>query len=257
MFEGKTVLVTGATSGIGYATTKAFYEAGAKVIACGRNYEKLARLANDLAKQENNKLLTLEFDISDYKSVQSKLNSRPEAFAQVDILVNNAGLALGLEPIQESNVEDWETMIDTNIKGLLYVTRTILPEMVKRNQGHVFNIGSISGHQVYSGGVVYCATKFAVKALSRGIKMDVHGTPIRVSEIDPGMLKSNFSNVRFSDNQQRADSVYEGVQPLVGEDIARAILFCASAPPHVNIAEMLILPVAQTATHMLHRESKP
>ena len=248
------VLITGASSGIGRATAELFAKEGAKLLLVARNRERLDALAQTLHAQYGTESHLVCLDVRDRFSVEAALNELPEAWKKIDVLVNNAGLALALDKLQDGNVDHWEQMIDTNIKGLLYITRFVLQQMLSRHKGHVINIGSISAWQVYSGGVVYCATKFAVRALTEGIKMDVHGTPIRTTCINPGMVESEFSLVRFSRDKERADSVYKGITPLKPEDIADAIVYAATRPPHVDVREILMLPTNQTASHLCHRE---
>lgn len=247
------VLITGASSGIGRATAEQFAKEGAKLLLLSRSRDKLEALAQELKQQFATESHCVSVDVQDREAVEAAMAKLPEEWRAIDVLVNNAGLALGLESVQEGRVDHWEQMIDTNIKGLLYVTRFVLQQMVKRKKGHVINIGSISAWQVYAGGVVYCATKFAVRALTDGIKMDVHGTPIRTTCIDPGMVETEFSKVRFEGDSDRAKSVYEGTTPLRGEDIAEAILYAATRPAHVDVREILIYPTDQTAAHMCYR----
>ncbi|MCH9644889.1 MAG: SDR family NAD(P)-dependent oxidoreductase [Gammaproteobacteria bacterium] len=247
----KTVLITGASNGIGRACVEMFAAAGARIILCARNKERLEQLQQQL---ENTETYLMVLDISDKEAVAKAFAALPDHWCDIDILINNAGLALGLDKVQDVRLEDLDTMIDVNVKGLLYVTQYVMQNMLKRNHGHIVNLGSISGYQVYSGGSVYCATKFAVRALSDGIKMDVHGSKIRVTEIDPGLVKTNFSNVRFAGDTKRAEAVYESASPLMAEDIADAVLYCVTRPEHVDVRVMHIYPTAQTAAHLFHRE---
>ena len=233
-------LITGATSGIGEACARRFLKAGYRVIATGRNAEKL----NSLKEEFGNDVLPLVFDVRDHEAAVESVASLPEEWQRIDILVNNAGLALGLEPEYEGDFTDWSTMIDTNIKGLLTMTRAIVPGMVERNSGHIINIGSVAGDAAYAGGNVYCATKAAVKAITDGLRIDVAHTALRVTLLKPGLVETHFSNVRFHGDDDRADNVYKGIEPLTGDDIADTALYAAQAPAHVQIAEMLIL-----ATH--------
>ncbi len=239
----KTVLVTGATSGIGEACARRFAKEGYRVIIAGRNRNKVTDLGRRLS-QEGAEVLGLEFDVRDSNAALKAFNSMPAEWRNVDILVNNAGLALSLDKEYDLPIEEMETMIDTNIKGLFYMTKLIVPGMVKRNQGHVINIGSLAGDSAYPGGSVYCATKAAVKALSDGLRMDVAHTKVRVTNVKPGLVETNFSNIRFHGDKQKADNVYAGITPLTGEDIADIVFYTASAPEHVQIAEVLV-----TATH--------
>ena len=233
-------MITGATSGIGEACARRFLKAGYKVIATGRNADRL----ESLKKEFGDDLLTLTFDVRDRKAAENAVASLPEEWKEIDVLVNNAGLALGLDPEYLGDYEDWDTMIDTNIKGLLTMTRIIVPGMVERDRGQIINIGSVAGDAAYANGNVYCATKAAVKAITDGLRIDVAHTKLRVTLLKPGLVETNFSNVRFHGDNERADNVYKGITPLTGDDIADAALYAASAPAHVQIAEMLIL-----ATH--------
>jgi 3-hydroxy acid dehydrogenase / malonic semialdehyde reductase len=247
--ENKVILITGASSGIGSACARLFAEQKAKLILTARRGDRLQLLAEELASKTD--VQTLIMDVRDRSSVQL-LTELPE-WQNIDILINNAGLSRGLDKLHEGSIEDWEEMIDTNIKGLLYVSRLVIPEMVKRGQGHIVNIGSIAGHQTYPNGNVYCGTKAAVRAISEGMKQDLLGTPIRVTSIDPGMVETEFSVVRFHGNSDRADKVYEGLTPLTPEDIADVILFTITRPPHVNISEMLLVPTDQATATMVYR----
>jgi len=245
---GKTVLVTGASAGIGAACGRAFAAAGARVIAAARRKERLTELGEELAGAA---VLCSVLDVRDRAAVEGWQASLAPEWAAIDILVNNAGLARGLAPVQEGMFDDWDEMIDTNLKGLLNVTRTVLPGMVERGSGHVINIGSIAGHEVYPSGNVYCATKHAVAALTRAMGIDLLGSGVRVSSVDPGMVATEFSEVRFRGDRERAASVYRGFEPLHAEDVAQAVLFCASRPAHVNVREMVLMPSAQaTAVHV-------
>jgi 3-hydroxy acid dehydrogenase / malonic semialdehyde reductase len=246
------VLITGASSGIGAACAQAFAETGAKLILAARRFDRLQRLAEDLAKSGCQTHL-LQLDVSDRAQVESTLAALPEDWAAIDILVNNAGLSRGLDKLHEGKVEDWEEMIDTNVKGLLYMTRSLVPGMVRRGRGHVINIGSLAGHQTYPNGNVYCATKAAVRVISEGLKMDLLGTPVRVSSVDPGMVETEFSQVRFHGDSDRAQKVYQGTTPLTPEDIAEIVLFCATRPAHVNLSEVFVLPTAQGSATLVHR----
>jgi 3-hydroxy acid dehydrogenase/malonic semialdehyde reductase len=253
--KDKRVLITGASSGIGAACAEIFAEHGAKLLLCARNEKNLQSIQRELIEKYSASVEIIVLDVSDFKAVENALGNLSEEWRNIDILVNNAGLALGLEKIHEANPDDWERMIDTNIKGLLYVSRHILKHMVKRNSGHVINIGSISSHNVYSGGVVYCATKHAENAISQGMKMDVHGTKIRVSTVDPGMVNTNFLLTRFSGDQEKASEVYKGMTPLSAEDVADAVFYCATRKPHVNILELIIYPTDQSALHLTARHT--
>lgn len=255
--KNKIVFITGASSGIGKACAQSFAEAGAHVLLCARRLSVVQALAQKLKETYGVETHAFQLDVRDYAMVKAQLSALPARWKTMDILLNNAGLAAGLETIQEANVQDWEDMIDTNVKGLLYVTREILPDMVHRNAGHIINIGSISGHRVYSKGVVYCVTKHAVKVLSDGLRMDLFGTNIRVSSVDPGAVETNFSLVRFKGDAKRASDVYAGYDALKASDIADAVLYCATRPLHVNVSDMIVMPTAQADVTMITRSSTP
>jgi 3-hydroxy acid dehydrogenase / malonic semialdehyde reductase len=252
--NGQIALVTGASSGIGAACARAFAAAGCHLILAARRSERVHALATGLHNEFGIETLALTLDVTRYAQVCSVLGSLPERWAPVDILLNNAGLSRGLNKLQDGDIQDWEEMIDTNLKGLLYVTRTILPGMIERGHGHVINIGSIAGHDVYPAGNVYNATKFGVYALTRGLRMDVLGTGIRVSSVDPGMVNTEFSLVRFHGDEARAAKVYEGFQPLTAEDVAEAVVFCATRPPHVDVQDLVLMPADQASAGMVHRK---
>lgn len=252
--DKKTVLITGATSGIGEACARKFAQGGYRVIVTGRNEEKLKSLEEQL-KEWGTETLTLCFDVRDREAATLAINSMPHEWQQIDVLVNNAGLALGLEPEYEGDFNDWDTMVDTNIKGLLTMTRLIVPDMVKRNQGHVINIGSVAGEAAYAGGNVYCATKGAVKLISDGLRIDVAQTAVRVTTVKPGLVQTHFSNTRFHGDDERADNVYKGIEPLTGDDIADVVFYAASAPAHVQIAEVLVLATHQASGSVIYREN--
>ena len=249
----KIVFITGATSGIGLACAKKFAENGDKLILTGRNESRLAEIRKELM-QKGTEVLTLAFDVRDHEQAARFMDDLPAEWKNIDVLVNNAGLALGLEPEYEGNPDDWETMIDTNIKGLLTMTRLIVPGMVERNSGHVINVGSVAGDAAYAGGNVYCATKAAVKALSDGLRIDVAHTAIRVTNLKPGLVETNFSNIRFHGDSERAANVYKGVKPLTGDDIADVAVYAANAPAHVQIAEVLILATHQASGSVISRK---
>lgn len=253
MLKGKIVLITGASSGIGAATAKLFAQQGAKLLLCARRIEQLNEIAAQIQTETGTSIHTFQLDVREQQAVAKALQNLPDAWRQVDILINNAGLAAGLDSLQEGKISDWDAMLDTNVKGLLYVTREILPQMVQRNSGHVINIGSIAGHYVYPKGAVYCASKYAVKALTEGLRMDLFGTQVRVTTIDPGAVATNFSQVRFKGDAERAAKVYEGMTPLSPEDIANTIHYCAALPPHVNICEVMMTPTAQASATMIAR----
>lgn len=246
----KVVLITGATSGIGRATARAFAKEGNRVIITGRREERLEALKAELEEEFGAKVCVVSFDVRDEQACNNLLSLLPEEFAEIDILVNNAGLASGLEHINEGASDDWNAMIDTNVKGLLYITRVVSNQMIARGKGgHIVNLGSTAGTQVYENGNVYCATKHAVHAISHGMRIDLLRHRIRVTEIRPGMVETEFSVVRFHGDKQRADGVYKGLKPLVGEDIAAAIVWATSQPEHVNIGEIVLTPTAQADSY--------
>lgn len=249
----KIVLITGATSGIGLGCARKFAENGDKVILTGRNEQRLAEIRQEL-EAKGREVLTLAFDVRDSQQAQQCINNLPEEWQEIDVLVNNAGLALGLEPEYEGDLDDWSTMIDTNIKGLLTMTRLVVPGMVERNRGHIINIGSVAGDAAYAGGNVYCATKAAVKALSDGLRIDVANTAIRVTNLKPGLVETNFSNIRFKGDEERAAKLYKGITPLTGNDIADVAVYAANAPEHVQIAEVLILATHQASGSVIVRK---
>ncbi|MBQ3877768.1 MAG: SDR family NAD(P)-dependent oxidoreductase [Prevotella sp.] len=249
----KTVLITGATSGIGLGCARKFAANGDRLILTGRNEEKLEQIRQELTAQ-GTEVLALAFDVRNREAATAAIEGLPDEWASVDVLVNNAGLALGLEPAYEGCVDDWETMIDTNIKGLLLMTRLVVPKMVARNSGHIINIGSVAGDAAYAGGNVYCATKAAVKAITDGLRIDVAHTALRVTNLKPGLVETNFSNVRFHGDEGRAATVYKGIKPLTGDDIADVAVYAANAPEHVQIAEVLILATHQASGSVIIRK---
>jgi 3-hydroxy acid dehydrogenase / malonic semialdehyde reductase len=251
--QDQIVLITGASSGIGEACAKLFASAGVKLILAARRKERLEQLAAKLSQEYSSQIHLLQMDVRDRIAVKSALQSLPEPWSNIDILINNAGLSRGLDKLQEGDFQDWEEMIDTNIKGLLYLTRYIVPGMVSRGRGHVVNIGSIAGHQTYPGGNVYCASKAAVRAISEGLKQDLLGTPVRVSSVDPGLVETEFSQVRFHGDSDRAKKVYQGLTPLTPNDVADVVFFCVTRPPHVNISEVLLVPTDQATATLVHR----
>jgi len=252
--KDKIVFVTGASSGIGRSCVRGFAGLGARILMCARRADRLEALAAELDRDFHVPVHAFPLDVRNREAVARTVEGLPEAWRTVEVLVNNAGLSRGLDKLQEGLVDDWEEMIDTNIKGLLYVSRAVLPGMVRRSSGHVINIGSIAGFEVYPGGNVYCATKFAVRALSRALRMDLLGTPIRVSDVAPGLVETEFSVVRFHGDAGRADKVYQGLRPLSPDDIADAAVWCATRPPHVNISEMIVMPTAQASAAMVARK---
>lgn len=247
----KTVLITGATSGIGRATARAFAKHSFKIILCGRREDRLAELQDELSQRT--KVVTLLFDVRSKKDVFASISSLPEAFASIDILINNAGNAHGLDPIQNGDLEDWDAMVDINVKGLMYVSRAVIPGMIDRRSGHIINIGSTAAKEVYPNGNVYCATKHAVDALSQGMRMDLNPYGIRVGAIHPGMVETEFSEVRFKGDADRAANVYKGFTPLRAEDIADIIVFTVTRPAHVNIADLMVMPTAQASSTIVNR----
>ncbi len=250
MLVDATVVVTGASSGIGRACAEAFAAAGARLVLCARREERLRDLADRLPTEVH----PVAVDVRDRAAVDAAFASLPPAWRDVDVLVNNAGLAVGLAPLQDGNPADWDVTIDTNVKGLLYVTRAVVPAMVARGAGHVVNIGSIAGREAYPGGAVYCATKAAVDRITRALRMDLLGTGVRVSTVDPGLVETEFSVVRFSGDRERADAVYEGMTPLTPDDVAEAVVWVADRPPHVQVAEVVLLPTDQaSATRVARR----
>lgn len=251
--EGKTALVTGATSGIGESVAQQFAELGVNLIITGRREERLEKLAVDLKDKHGVEVTIGAFDITDRSACEyfvDQIKSTP-----VDILVNNAGGAHGVDPVYSGSFDDWDTMIDTNVKGLLTMTRLLSPGMKERNSGHIINIGSIAGHESYPGGVVYCAAKHAVTAITKSTKMDLHGTNVRVSQVSPGLVETEFSMVRFKGDEEKADKVYEGMTPLTADDIAEIVVFIANRPEHVNLLDTIVFPTAQSAATMVSRTS--
>lgn len=253
MMEKKVAFITGATSGIGEACARKFAAGGYRLILTGRRATLLDALRVQLT-QEGAEVLTLCFDVRDREAARRAIESLTEPWCNIDVLINNAGLALGLEPEYEGSFDDWDTMIDTNIKGLLTMTRFIVPTMVQRNRGLIINIGSVAGDAAYAGGNVYCATKAAVKLITDGLRIDLVNTAVRVTNIKPGLVQTQFSNVRFHGDDQRADTVYQGIQPLTGSDIADVAFYAASAPEHVQIAEVLVLATHQGSGSVISRD---
>lgn len=253
--QGKIVLVTGASAGIGAATAMEFARHGAKLLLCARRMEKLQAMEAPLRAAGAADVLNLALDVRDREAVQTVLANLPEAWRAIDVLVNNAGLSRGLTKLYQDDIENWEEMIDTNVKGLLYVTRAILPGMVERNHGHVINLGSIAGHMAYANGGVYCATKAAERFITDGLRIDVNGTAVRVTSVDPGMVETEFSKVRFRGDEERAAKTYQNVDPLGPEDVADAIVWAATRPQHVNIQTVVLTPVAQANAFVLTRKS--
>ena len=241
----KTVLITGASSGIGAGCARKFASEGARLILNARSTDKLVTLAEELKEMFGTECYVMPFDVCDRKKAAEALDSLPNEWKSIDILINNAGLAIGVDKEHEGNLDEWDQVIDTNIKAMLSMTRLVVPGMVERGRGHIINIGSIAGDAAYPGGSVYCATKAAVKALSDGLRIDLVDTPLRVTNIKPGLVETNFSVVRFRGDQDRADNVYKGIKPLTGDDIAEVAYFAASAPEHMQVAEILVMPTYQ------------
>ena len=247
----KIALVTGSTSGIGKATAQILAKNNYKIILCGRREDRLLELKNELSAYTE--VHTLSFDVRDKKAVFDSINSLPEDFSKIDVLINNAGNAHGLDPIQNGNLDDWDAMIDINIKGLLYVSKAVIPRMIELKSGHIINIGSIAGKEVYPNGNVYCASKHAVDALNQAMRMDLNPYGIRVGAIHPGAVETEFSEVRFKGDSEKAANVYKGFEPLRAEDIADIIHFVVSRPYHVNIADLLVLPTAQASATIINK----
>lgn len=251
--EEKWAIITGATSGIGEATAEIFAESGCNLILTGRREKRLQEISTELTSDFDIQAEIASFDIRDREACKKFVSDLSQT---IDILVNNAGLALGLDAVYNANFDDWDTMIDTNIKGLVTMTRLISPQMKERNSGHIINIGSIAGHESYPKGSVYCATKHAVKAFTEATKKDLHGTSVRVSMVSPGLVETEFSEVRFKGDKQQAAEVYEDITPLVADDVAEVIHFVANRPPHVNIMDTVVFPVSQSSSMMVHRDNE-
>jgi len=251
--RGQRVFITGASSGIGLATAKEFAKQGASLLLCARRLDKLKALEPELKQLGAEAVFSFDLDVRLRDDVEGTLASLPEPWRKIDILINNAGLSRGLKKLYQDDVEDWEEMIDTNIKGLLYVTRAVVPGMVERAHGHVINLGSIAGHITYPNGGVYCATKAAERAITEGLRLDLNGTPIRVTSIDPGMVETEFSAVRFRGDTERAAKTYENIQPLTADDIADSILWAATRPAHMQIQTMVLTTVAQANPFVITR----
>ena len=249
----KIVFITGASSGIGAGCARKFASQGASLILNARNEEKLSALKEELEQQYGARVCLLPFDVRDRKTAAEALDSLPDEWKAIDILINNAGLVIGVDKEHEGNLDEWDIVIDTNIKSLLAMTRLVVPGMVARGRGHIINIGSIAGDAAYAGGSVYCATKAAVKALSDGLRIDLVDTPLRVTNIKPGLVETNFSVVRFRGDKDKADNVYKGIRPLTGDDIAETVYFAASVPEYMQIAEMLVMPTYQATGTIVSR----
>ena len=249
--KGKNIMITGASSGIGWAVAEALAARGARLILCGRRENRLKKLQAQLDAPSH----LLVFDVGDKRAVFEKIESLTKPFEKIDILINNAGNAHGLNPGHKANLEDWDAMIDSNVKGLMYVTKAVLPSMISRKTGHIINLGSIAGKEVYPNGSVYCSSKFAVDAFTQGLRLDLNSLGIKVSAIHPGMVDTEFSEVRFKGNKDKASQVYKGLTPLHAKDVADVILYMVQAREHVNVADVILLPKAQANTYISHRKS--
>lgn len=249
--QNKIALITGSTSGIGRATANLFAQNGIKIILCGRRKDRLEKLSDELS--ELTQVYTLNFDVRNKEAVFSAINSLPKEFSKIDILINNAGNAHGMDTIDEGNIDDWDAMLDINVKGLLYVTKAILPKMIEQKSGHIINIGSTAGKEVYPKGNVYCASKHAVDALNQGMRIDLNGKGIKVGAINPGLVETEFSEVRFKGDSERAEKVYQGFTPLKPEDIADVIWFAVTRPPHVNIADLTVMCLDQASSTIVNK----
>ena len=250
--KNKIALITGATSGIGKATAKIFAKNGIDLILCGRRQDRLDELEKEL--NQFSKVQTLNFDVRDKEDVFSKINSLPVAFSEIDILLNNAGNAHGLDPFQDGDISDWEAMIDINVKGLLYVSKAVLPKMLVRESGHIINIGSTAGKEVYPKGNVYCASKYAVDAINQGMRIDLNGKGIKVGAINPGMVETEFSEIRFKGDKEKASKVYQGFTPLQPKDIAEIIWFTVTRPSHVNITDLTVMALDQASSTVVNKK---
>jgi 3-hydroxy acid dehydrogenase/malonic semialdehyde reductase len=253
MLIKRIALITGATSGIGEATARTLASNDFKLILCGRRKDRLQKLASEL--QQYTEVTTLSFEVRNQKEVANSIDSLPDAWRTIDVLINNAGNAHGLDPIQTGSIDDWDAMLDINVKGLLYVTKAVLPVMTSRNSGHIINIGSIAGKEIYANGNVYCASKFAVDALTKGMRIDLNAHSIKVTAIHPGLVETEFSIVRFKGDEERSKNVYKGFDPLMGKDIADLILFVLTRPAHVVIADLVVLPTAQASATVVKKNS--
>jgi NADP-dependent 3-hydroxy acid dehydrogenase YdfG len=254
--KNQNALVTGASSGIGKACAEQLAALGVNLVITARRFDRLKEIANRLIEIHGVRVLPIELDIQRYDQVVKLVNQVNDEKFDIDILVNNAGLALSTDKIQEARVENWDIMINTNVKGLLYMTRAVLPQMIERNSGHIINIGSVAGHDCYPSGNVYCATKHAVRAISKSLRIDLFGTAIRVSEIDPGAVETEFSEIRWND-KARAKAFYQEFQPLIAEDIADTVIYCATRPTHVNVSEIVVYPQAQSSVAQICRNNDP
>ncbi|MBS3943880.1 MAG: SDR family NAD(P)-dependent oxidoreductase [Melioribacter sp.] len=252
--NGKKVLITGVTSGIGKSCVYALAKEGADLLISARRKNLVDEITNDIKKKYNVNVYSFQLDVTKKKEVDDAVKSLPDEWKKIDILINNAGMGRGMNKLYEDNPDGWEEMIDTNIKGLLYVTNAIIHQMVERKEGHIINIGSIAGHEAYPRGAVYCASKHAVAAITKSLRMDVMDKNIRISTIDPGLVQTGFSKVRFYGDEEKADAVYKGYTPLSPDDIADAVVYVATRPKHVNIAQMIVFPTAQASSTLVHKE---
>ncbi len=255
LIRNQTAFISGASSGIGEACAKQLAILGVNLIITARRMDRLKVLANELSSQYGIQCTPIQLDVQSNEQVEAVFKKLEMDKIEIDILINNAGLALSTEKIQEGKVSNWDTMIDTNVKGLLYLTRAALPSMIKKNHGHIINIGSVAGHGCYTSGNVYCATKHAVRAISKSLRMDLFGTAIRVSEIDPGAVETEFSEIRFND-KDKAKKLYQGFSPLLADDIADAVIYCTTRPLHVNVAELVVFPQAQSSLTEIYRQGE-
>jgi len=255
--KGKIVFITGASSGIGAATALAFAAQGARLLLAARRAEKLAQVASQALESGSPAVHSFQLDVRNYRAVQDAIDALPTEWAEIDILVNNAGLSRGLDKLYCGKIEDWDEMIDTNVKGVLYVSRAVVPGMVARGRGHIINLGSTAGEITYPNGAVYCATKAAERAINDGLREDLLGTPVRVTTVDPGMVETDFSLVRFHGDEDRAAKVYKGLTPLTPEDVADAIVWATDRPAHVNIARVSLTSIHQANSLLFHREPQP
>jgi 3-hydroxy acid dehydrogenase / malonic semialdehyde reductase len=255
LLAGKLAVITGASSGIGAACAESFARAGARLLLAARRNDRLQEMVSDLRSAGAEDVHTLALDVRDKKQVQTVVDGLPSSWREINILINNAGLSRGLEKVYEGKIDDWEEMIDTNVKGLLYVTRAVVPGMVQRGAGHIVNLGSTAGHMTYPSGAVYCATKAAENRITEGLREDLLGTPVRVTTVDPGMVETEFSKVRFHGDEGRAAKVYQGLTPLQPEDVADAVLWAVTRPAHVNIAQVLLTSVDQANSLLFNRRT--
>lgn len=253
LIKNRTVFITGASSGIGKACAEQFAKLGSNLIITARRLDRLNTTAMELSAKYGVQCLPIQLDVRNHEQVERAFKKLEAEKIEIDILINNAGLALSSDKLQDGKLSDWDTMIDTNVKGLLYVTKAALPFMLKKNHGHIINIGSVAGHGCYTSGNVYCATKYAVRAISKSLRLDLFGTAIRVSEVDPGAVETEFSEVRWND-KERAKKMYQGFSPLIADDIADAVVYCATRPLHVNVAEMIVFPQAQASLTDIYRQ---